>query len=265
MIIKKILNIFSDFYVFLFSNKYLDKVNNIILDSSLRVRGYRNSENFSKSGEKFFIKEILSNSNPKLCIDIGASTGTFSIELLKYTKAKIIAFEPLKSQFNKLKENLNLYSDRVILENQGVGCKNGYQELYFNEKVFDYASFSDKIDEISFIFNDKKKLTLVITLDSYCLNNNITEIDFLKIDSEGFESEIFNGAESVFKNIKPKFIQIEYGRHQLFRQKTLKYFHKKLPDYEVFQLVPGGWKKRDTDDPYSNIFHYSNFIFVRSY
>ena len=39
---------------------------------------------------------------------------------------------------------------------------------------------------------------------------------------------------------------------------------KKLPDYEVFQLIPGGWKKRDSDDPYSNIFHYSNFIFVRS-
>ncbi len=264
MIIKKILNIFSDFYVFIFSNKFLDKVNNIILDSSLRVKGYRNSESFNESGEKFFIKEILSNSNPKLCIDIGASTGTFTIELLKYTNAKIIAFEPIKSQFNKLKEKVNLYSDRVILENQGVGSNIGYQELYFNPKVFDHASFSSEINEISFVSNDQKILTLVTTLDNYCLNNNITEIDFLKIDSEGYESEIFNGAKSVFENIKPKFIQIEYGRHQLIRQKSLRYFHKKLPDYDVFQLVPGGWKKRDSDDPYSNIFHYSNFVFVRS-
>ena len=60
----------------------------------------------NESGEKFFIKKILAPSQPKLCIDIGANIGNYTLELLKLTNAKVISFEPLPITFDKLKEKI---------------------------------------------------------------------------------------------------------------------------------------------------------------
>ena len=262
--LKKIINVTSDLYVFLFSNKILSKFNNVLLDYVLRVRGYRNSKNFNESGEIFFIKNILAPSQPKLCIDIGSNIGNYTLELLKLTNTKVISFEPLPRTFEKLKEKMKLFSDRVIIENVGVGSVNNELILNYNPKVSEHASFSEDIKKINYISNEQKIIAPVTSLDSYCSKYNITEIDFIKIDTEGYEKEVFEGAKMVFEQLRPKFIQIEMGLHQLFRNTSLNYFYEKLSGYEVFQLVPNGWVKRDSKDPYSNIYHYSNFVFVRS-
>ena len=101
------------------------------------------------------------------------------------------------------------------------------------------------------------------TLDGYCKAKNITEIDLVKIDTEGFELEVFEGAINTFAKIKPKFIQIEFNWHQLFRNTSLNLFAEKLPNYDIYQLVHSGWVKRDAKDPLTNIYLFSNFIFVR--
>jgi hypothetical protein len=100
----------------------------------------------------------------------------------------------------------------------------------------------------------------VVTLDSYCAEKSIKIIDFIKIDVEGFEPEVFKGASEVFNKIQPKFIQIEFNWHHLFRNTSLLYFSEKLPNYDCYQLIYDGWIKRD---PLTNIYHFSNFVFVR--
>ena len=262
--LKKIIDVASDLYIFLFSNKILYKINNILLDYTLRVRGYRNSQNFNKSGEKFFIKNILSPTQPKLCIDIGANIGNYTLELLKSTNSKVISFEPYPAAFNKLKKKTKLFFNRVVIENIGIGSSNSELTLHYNPQVSEHASFLEEIKKIDYISNEHKIIVPVTSLDSYCLKYNISEIDFVKIDTEGYEKEVFEGAKMVFKKLRPKFIQIEYGRHQIFRNTNLNYFYEKLFDYNVFQLIPNGWVKRNPRDPYSNICHYSNFVFVRS-
>ncbi len=87
-------------------------------------------------------------------------------------------------------------------------------------------------------------------------------VDFIKIDTEGFESEVFKGAKNIIMEIKPKFIQIEFNWHQLFRNHSLLYFSELLQGYLVYQLIPNGWVLRDPKDPLTNIYSYSNFVFV---
>jgi hypothetical protein len=41
----------------------------------------------------------------------------------------------------------------------------------------------------------------------------------LKIDVEGFESDVFDGAQRIFSELKPKYIQIEFKWHQIFCNK----------------------------------------------
>jgi hypothetical protein len=119
------------------------------------------------------------------------------------------------------------------------------------------------VEKINYLNNEQKIIVPVVTLDSYFEKNNIQEVDLIKIDVEGFESEVFNGASKVFAQIRPKFIQMEYNWHQLFLNKSLNYFSEQLIGYDTYQLLPQGWVKRDPKDPYSNIFLFSNFVFVR--
>ena len=116
---------------------------------------------------------------------------------------------------------------------------------------------------MDYVINDHEINVPVVTLDSYCKEENITEIDFIKIDVEGFEKEVFDGAPNILCKIKPKFIQMEFNWHQLFKNASLYLFSEYLVDYDVYQLIYKGWVKRDPKDPLCNIYSYSNFIFVR--
>jgi len=266
MILKKIDNIISDLYAYFFSKGILSKVNNKLMDYVLRARGYRNSSNFDESGEKFFIVKILAPSQPKLCIDIGANVGDYTFKLLQSTNTKVISFEPLMfpNILEKLNEKKKLFSGRVTIENIGIGATDSNLTINYNPKFLGHASFIKEVNKISFVSNEKKTIVPVTSLDSYCVKHNILEIDLIKIDTEGYEKEVFEGAKRVFSKLKPKFIQIEYNKHQMFRGTTLNYFSEQLPGYEVFQLIPNGWVKINPLDPYANIYHFSNFVFVRS-
>jgi hypothetical protein len=65
--------------------------------------------------------------------------------------------------------------------------------------------------------------------------------------------------------MSPKFIQIEYNWHQLFKAQSLYKLSQLLPNYKVYQMLPygSGLTMVDVKRPESNIYEYSNFIFAR--
>jgi len=248
---------------FFSKNNFLLKINNRILDLALSALGYNNYRNEKESGELFFIQKYLSNKPISLCFDIGANIGDYSKLLLDNTKANVISFEPLPFVFKKLSVNLSNYSDRVVLVNSGVGEKSETLPIHFNENASVHASFSNEVKQVEYVSNTESVMINVVSIDDYCRDNNITEIDFIKIDTEGFEKEVFDGAKETFKIIQPKFIQIEFNWHQLFRLTSLHYFAEKLPNYNVYQLTYNNMRKVDSKFPSSNFYLFSNFVFVR--
>jgi FkbM family methyltransferase len=255
----------ASFVKFYDQNKFdpaLNQLNDYLLNSVLKARGYNNFQNNFESGETFFIEKVLAPIHPKLCIDIGANVGDYTQELLQKTSSKVISFEPLVGPFEELKNKVRQFSGRSTLENKGVGSENKNLIIHFNPNASAHASFSEEVKKVSYVSNEMKQEVEVVTLDRYCVENSIEHIDFIKIDTEGFESEVFLGAQRVFKELKPKFIQMEFNWHQLFRNASLNYFSELLPNYDVYQLVPNGWIKRDSKDPFSNIYLFSNFVFV---
>ena len=116
----------DNFLQFYSANKHkseLNQISDFILSHALSARGYNNYRNQEESGESFFINEVLAKSKPKLCIDIGANNGEYSLTLLKSTETQVIAFEPLPTAFEILKKNSEEFSNRIKLENLGVGAK----------------------------------------------------------------------------------------------------------------------------------------------
>jgi len=244
-------------------NPAVAAINEYLLSQALSARGYNNYSSKEESGELFFLGEILAKSNPKLCIDVGANVGEYSLEILKRTDAHVIAFEPVPLTFLALKSNLSQYADRTVVENLGVASEEGYLEINFNRDAMSHASFSTEVSGVGYLENGEVISVPVVTLDNYLDRSGIHNVDLVKIDVEGFEAEVFVGAARTLRVIRPRYIQIEFNWHQLFRNHTLNYFANQLDGYDVYQLIPGGWVKRDPKDPYSNIFMYSNFVFAR--
>ena len=260
-------NMVDNFLKFYSENKHHKELNSItefLLSHALSARGYNNYRNNQESGESYFIKEILAKTNPKLCIDVGANIGEYTKEILENTDSRIICFEPVPTTFEKLRKETESYSDRITYENMGVGAINEELIIHFNSDALAHASFSEEVKQINYISNEEKVSVPVVTLDTYFKDKNITEVDFIKIDTEGFESEVFKGAARIFAELKPKYIQIEFNWHQLFRNNSLHYFSQLLQNYDMYQLIPNGWVLRDPKDPLVNIYSYSNFVFVKN-
>ena len=272
MIFKKVLlatyKIFSSFYIFIFGRKKMQFLNNIVLSLALNAKGYKNYGSFKKTGEKNFINKI--NSDLFFCIDIGANVGKYTKLLLTETKSKIISFEPLPLAFKDLQKIEQDNPERLKVYNYAIGEKDETLELNYSNEKSEKASFLENLNELSFydFKNNQKIKTKVYCLDTFFLNNpNLLSknIDLVKIDTEGFEFEVLKGAKKMLEQNPPKYIQIEFNWHQLFKAQTIYNFSKFLHQYDLYQILPYGNDliKINPSRPESNIFHLTNFVYIR--
>ena len=261
----KIWKIFSSLYVFVFGRKSLQFFNDIILSLSLYAKGYKNYGNFKSTGEENFINII--SEEIKVCLDVGANVGNYSKLLLKKTNAKVYAFEHMEKSFQELKKIKENYKDRFFIEKLALGNEDGVRQIYSANDISEKASLEKNLEKLSFI--DKKNLRefdiSIKKIDSLNFFDANSKVDFLKIDVEGHEYEVIQGAKKFIDFNSPKFIQIEINWHQLFKKVNLFEFSKLLNEYEIFKILPYGKKLIfiDPTRPENNILHLSNFVFIR--
>ena len=253
---------------FFFARKFLIPLNTIFLKLILRFLGYNNYKDFYSSGEIHFLRKVC-RENPRICLDIGANIGKYSSYLLENSSAKIIAFEPMPKTFNELIKLKKKYPNRFFINQMGLGQKKAQKVIYFDKDNLQWANFNSEVNKIDYLKNNKKKIMCSLdTLDNFIKRNGKiinSKIDLIKIDTEGFELEVLRGAEKTIKQLKPKYIQLEYNWHHLFKNTNLYYFSKVLKDYNTFKILPFSKKlfKINTEKPEHNYFNYSNIVFIR--
>jgi FkbM family methyltransferase len=261
--------LFAKAFHVVFARPSMQKHNDRLLDMTLRARGYNNCCDPVRTGEAIFIR-LLAAAEPKLCLDIGANKGAYAAMLLENTGADVVSFEPLPKAFAALQTLKARYPERFEAINAGVGAKAEKLRLHYGEEDSELASFSAEVNQIDYVGSENVNAmdVDVIPLDAYCathLTGRYAEIDLLKIDTEGFEREVLLGARHTIATLRPKFVQIEYNWHQLFRGESLFSLAELLPGYKTYQLLPygDGLARRDPKTPEANVFQYSNFVFVR--
>lgn len=257
-------------YLWIFARPAGQAYNDVLLRLALKGRGYNNFTSPVISGEAKFL-DLVARADPKLCIDVGANRGRYSEVLLNTTDTVVIAFEPLPLAFADLRLLQERFPERLLVENCGVGSEDGTLSLNYGDLDSEFASFSTEVNRVSYVgsSNVNAMTVPVVKLDSFLkpeLSDKFGQIDLLKIDTEGFELEVLLGARVTIERLRPRFIQIEYNWHQLFRGQSLYSLSRLLPGYVAYQMVPYGFGlvRRDVDRPESNIYHYSNFVFVHN-
>ena len=181
---------------------------------------------YQKKILSFLKKNNLNNIN--ILLDIGAHRGeSINLFLNNMKVKKIISFEASPINFEFLKKKQKIYAKKfsdteIIIENIALGFENKMMEFkHFNESS---SSTIKNINEESRYFKRKFNLlnlfnkgriyqTFQIKIQSlkeYIDNNNMTNIDFLKIDTEGYEYEILLGLEDRIKLVKVIMFEHHY-------------------------------------------------------
>ena len=269
MFFKKILLVIYKFisklYVLIFGHNKLQFVNDAFLSLTLDAKGFKNYGDFNRTGEKKFIRLIKDEIN--LSLDIGANVGNYTKLILQETTSKVISFEPLPDAYRELEVLKKEFRERLEIFNIAISNQNKNQDLYFGNKKSEKASLMENLEKLSFVgeTNINKISVQVKKLDDLkdILKNQV--IDFIKIDTEGYEFEVLDGAKNLFKEQQPKFIQIEFNWHQLLKGQTLYKLSSMIDFSDIFRILPNGNGLIQIDPfrPENNIYHLSNYVFIR--
>ncbi|MFG0248571.1 MAG: FkbM family methyltransferase [Phycisphaeraceae bacterium JB051] len=141
-------------------------------------------------------------------LDIGANIGLVMLPLSRRVgpTGRIHAFEPnprLIELLNQTIEHNKL--ENVTLHPMALGPSTGSLELCIPQVNAGAGSLvRNRMAE-----NCSNVSVPVQTLSNVVTEHNIQQIDFLKIDVEGFEAQVFAGANVMFEKVTPKAILFE--------------------------------------------------------
>jgi len=127
-----------------------------------------------------------------IVLDIGAHIGWYSLLASERVgkEGRVYSFEPEPQSFNILLKNIKLnHITNVVPVNKALSNSSGSKKLYLNLYKKGPATYQMwPVDHVKSISVD------VVVLDEYLKNKHV---DVIKIDVEGFEVKVFQGAEKV--------------------------------------------------------------------
>jgi FkbM family methyltransferase len=173
-------------------------------------------------GELDFFNIIKDNCS--VIFDVGCRMDIHYLEMKP--EAQFHLFEPNEVFFKVICKKVEGISTKVILNNFGLGNKTEQLLYYQNTQSFPKRVTHTISDPVTAKYCNVKRFT------EYLTENNIEGIDFLKIDTEGYEPEIlYDNVNFIKSNVK--YIQFEYASTWLDKSKVLSIYDV----YETYKDV----------------------------
>jgi FkbM family methyltransferase len=228
--------------------------------------GYGNwSADFRLTGEKVAL-ERLKSYDIKLVLDVGANEGQWSILARQILDSEVIAFEPQKYAFDKLSK----INDKKIRSHcVALGDSNSISFINIHSDSSQLSFIDNELHQMP-LLNGKSKTKESITIVSldHLFENEpdlYSKVDFVKIDTEGYERKVLIGAAKFIKKVKPRFVQLEINSHQIFTETNLFSIANLLVGYKIYKILPAGniFYNVDPTTPLANFMQLSTFLFVR--
>ncbi len=169
-----------------------------------------------------FILHVLRPND--LFLDIGANIGTYTVLASVVAGARSIAFEPVPATFKSLQQqiNINEITELVTTMNMALGREEGN------------VKFTSGLDTMNHVVaaneeNDGKMIDVPVKLlDSIAA---CTDPFAMKIDVEGFETDVIAGADQILKKVSLHAVIMELngsGNRYGFDENIL---HEKMRTY----------------------------------
>jgi FkbM family methyltransferase len=209
---------------------------------SCMIQGKGTGAGWDIASEVSVASALLKTSTPVL-FDVGANYGSWSTQMLKVCPGclKLVLIEPQ------------------------VQCLDSLEKITFPNKVIYPCAVSDHQGEMSFFSAEQKRgwaaaslferretyfskihqrasVVPIRKLDDIIQENDLSRIDFMKIDVEGAELLVLKGAEASLQRRKIKAISFEFGSGNINSRTFFRDFWDFLRSYGfcVARILPGG-------------------------
>lgn len=179
-----------------------------------------------------------------ILVDVGAHNGAFTDLILNYCGIKKgVLIEPLNNNFEYILKKYINKNDWIFLKNV-VGDKENAEVNFFINSFSETSSLLKikNIKELEDVDIEQKEEVILKmkTLNNIYLENNIKEVDLIKIDVQGAEHLVLAGGVNALK--KTKMVWIENSFKSLYEGSSLfndiyKYMNEL--DFYLAEISPG--------------------------
>lgn len=194
---------------------------------------------------KIVLKKYLP-ANP-IIIDCGAHDGADTVQLARLFKnGTVHAFEPIEQLFTKLKSRDNP-NKNIKYYQLALADKNGSMDFYISEGTSDGASSllepaSVLLDHPGITFNNKITVN-TSTLDNWAMENNISKVDMLWLDMQGYELNMLKESKAILNTVK--VIHTEVSTRETYKGVATYDVYRSFLEDKGFKVtieaIPKGW------------------------
>lgn len=209
------------------------KIRNFLKKHNVTLLGRESTQLFFPNFDQV-ISTLLPESQP-IVFDVGANEGQTIRRMSRiFQNPKIYAFEPIPELVKKLHKNFSdeVSSGNLILVNAACGNVDSQSNFYVNavsghssllrlrpnsewlkrrsgEKHLKPEEYTKEIIKVD-----------VITLDEFTNMSGVEHINFLKLDTQGSELDILNGAKNLLSKGKIDLIQTELIHNAIYESSS---------------------------------------------
>ena len=185
-------------------NKLLNIIQNIKITTNYLI-----SKGFD---EKKIIKNNLAEDS--IIFDIGSNLGSFIRFISSNNKNKNLSFysfEPISNLID-FQNKLELPDKHKLISNNVAITTKNSPVKFFESTVSSQSTIHKETMKIG---KTKQEYEVeAISIDKYCHERNIENIDLLKIDTEGNDFDVLVSAKNLIENNKIKLIKIELNNNE---------------------------------------------------
>ncbi len=191
------------------------------------------------------MKQLFTYHKIDLVLDVGANVGQYAEFLRGFGySGRIVSFEPLSSAYSQLKALSNKDPMWEVAPRTAIGNEDG--EITINISANSYSSsVLDMLESHSGVRSDsaycgseKVALSRLDTIAQKYIKNDTNSI-FLKVDVQGFERQVLEGATQILPQMNG--IQLELSLVPLYKDQSLFKEMLKLMEqlgYELHAVIP---------------------------
>ncbi|HYT60738.1 MAG TPA: FkbM family methyltransferase [Haliangiales bacterium] len=215
------------------------------------------------NGERFLLRQAAPHI--ALALDVGANVGEWTQYLIdRNPNCTVHAFEASPGTFPHLRQRFG-GRPNVIPHHLGLAAVQGTLEFNDHGGKSCLSSFVRQA-EIDPTPGMRRVTVPVTTVDAFAGDHQLAHIDFVKLDTEGYEMPILRGMEASLAARRISVIQFEYGTFWIDAGETLANAAEfiRRHGYLLFRLRPNSLEPVQYDQRRHECFKYSNFVAVVS-
>jgi FkbM family methyltransferase len=228
------------------------------------------ANDMSTNGELVLQQAVMAAAgSPVVVVDVGSHYGEWSGQLIEVAASapsrpqlELHVFEPTEFSFRQLGANLaSPGTARVTLNRAAASSRSGTGTIIKPHEGAGSSSLGSHVGDESESLLEEIEL---VTLDEYCAAKGVEAVALLKIDAEGHDLSVLEGASGLLARQAVQAVQFEYNWRWIPERKFLRDAFELLlgHGYELGKVTPLGLERHGSWAPEMESFQEANFAAV---